>query len=504
MVARAFSLGAKKTAGQHTWNFAELVHRELIAYAEKVAESQRMLTCGQVVTRVAYHAVGMVDSLPSATKFEELLNQCQAPLPKAVAAPKPKKREMLTRKGMKTVEEPLSSEEEAVSTSSEEEEEERLERRTKKTHDNVSSEEGSQHSSQGGDDEEPSSSDKEVDMPAALEVRKRWDRILKEREKRKAEARGSKRPHKPISHQKKTKDEKRAEQIRIIKEREFEERRLHAEKRKAEEVSEEQRKKAKVDTASRSTVTQVASTTAEVNPSSEKVPPPLPTPTPIHQDIPLPEPTPQKEPEREQEHDQGDEEQMEHQAELPELPIHIEEEQVDETKVEKEVEKEAEKEKEKTEGTKEAAKKDQPREDKGKEKQQEPSSSEEESEAEEEDEFDKGVSIEQAAEWDTITLARDVQKKMRQIIRTTREKERIFDEVTKVTVQQATKIESQEVINSELVRQLKTNQEKVDYLEKKDIERAKELASMQNEVEKHQHKVFEIEAKLNIEFGQWR
>ena len=58
------------------------------------------------------------------------------------------------------------------------------------------------------------------------------------------------------------------------------------------------------------------------------------------------------------------------------------------------------------------------------------------------------------------------------------------------------------MINSELVRQLKTNQEKVDYLEKKDIERAKELASMQNEVEKHQQKVFEIEAKLNIESGR--
>ena len=231
------------------------MHRELITYAEKGAESQRMLTCGQMVTRVAYHAVGMVDSLPSTFKFEELLNLCQAPLPKAVAAPKPKKREMLTRKGMKSVEEPPSSEEEAVSTSSEEEEEERLERRTKKTHDNISSEEGSQHSSQGSDDKEPSSSDKEVDMPAAPEVRKRWDRILKEREKRKAEARGSKRPHKPTSHQKKTKDEKRAEQIRILKEREFEERRLPTEKRKTEEVSEEQRKKAKVDIASRSTMT---------------------------------------------------------------------------------------------------------------------------------------------------------------------------------------------------------------------------------------------------------
>ena len=92
-VARAFSLGAKKTVGQPTWNFAELVHRELIAYAEKGAESQRMLTCGQVITRVAYHAVGMVDSLPSAPKFEDLINQCQAPLPKAVAAPKKKKRD---------------------------------------------------------------------------------------------------------------------------------------------------------------------------------------------------------------------------------------------------------------------------------------------------------------------------------------------------------------------------------------------------------------------------
>ena len=58
-VARAFSLGAKRTAGQPTWNFAQLVHRELFAYA---AESQKMLTCGQVLTRVAYHAVGMVDN----------------------------------------------------------------------------------------------------------------------------------------------------------------------------------------------------------------------------------------------------------------------------------------------------------------------------------------------------------------------------------------------------------------------------------------------------------
>ena len=55
------------------------------------------------------------------------------------------------------------------------------------------------------------------------------------------------------------------------------------------------------------------------------------------------------------------------------------------------------------------------------------------------------------------------------------------------------------MINSELVRQLKTNQEKVDYLEKKDIEREKQMVSMQNEVEKHQQKVFELEAKFNIE-----
>ena len=89
---------------------------------------------------------------------------------------------------------------------------------------------------------------------------------------------------------------------------------------------------------------------------------------------------------------------------------------------------------------------------------------------------------------------------MRQIIRTTREKDSVFDEVAEVTAQQAAQIESQKVINSELVvRQLKTNQEKVDYLEKKDLEREKELASMQNEVEKNQQKIFEIEAKLNIE-----
>ena len=99
-------------------------------------------------------------------------------------------------------------------------------------------------------------------------------------------------------------------------------------------------------------------------------------------------------------------------------------------------------------------------------------------------------------------MARDVQKKMRQIIRTTREKESVFDEVAEVTAQQAAQIESQKVINSELVRQLKTNQEKVDYLEKKDLEREKELASMQNEVEKHQQRVFKIEAKLNIESGR--
>lgn len=49
---------------------------------------------------------------------------------------------------------------------------------------------------------------------------------------------------------------------------------------------------------------------------------------------------------------------------------------------------------------------------------------------------------------------------------------------------------------------MKTNQEKVEYLEKKDIEREKEMVSMQNEVEKHQQKVFEIEAKLNIESGR--
>ena len=108
-VARAFSLAAKETASQPTWNFAELVHRELLAYAEKGAQSQKMLTCGQIITRVAYHAVGMVDSLPSAMKFEDLINKCQAPPPKAVFAPKQKKREIKTRKGLKIVEEPSSS-----------------------------------------------------------------------------------------------------------------------------------------------------------------------------------------------------------------------------------------------------------------------------------------------------------------------------------------------------------------------------------------------------------
>ena len=71
-----------------------------------------------------------------------------------------------------------------------------------------------------------------------------------------------------------------------------------------------------------------------------------------------------------------------------------------------------------------------------------------------------------------------------------------------VTAQQAVQIESQRNINSELVKQLKTNQEKVELLEKKDVEREKQLQSMQNEVERHQQKVFEIEAKLNVESGK--
>ena len=131
---------------------------------------------------------------PYALKFEDLINKCQAPPPKAIAAPKQKKREIKTRKGLRTVEEPPSSKEEPETTSSEEEEEEeRLERRTKRAQDHISSEEDSQPSSQGSDDEEPSSSDKDVDVPAVPEIRKKWDKILKEREKRKEEAKKAKR-----------------------------------------------------------------------------------------------------------------------------------------------------------------------------------------------------------------------------------------------------------------------------------------------------------------------
>ena len=163
-----------------------------------------------------------------------------------------------------------------------------------------------------------------------------------------------------------------------------------------------------------------------------------------------------------------------------------------EKEADKEVDKEVEKEKEQAEGTQEAPKKDQPRKDKGKEKQLETSSSEDEEseEEEDEDEFDRRVSSKQTDEWDTISLARDVQKRMRQIIRTTKEKDKVFDEIAEVIAEQAAQIESQKMINSEWSgnsrpRQLKTNQEKVEYLEKKDVEREKQMLSMQNEVDKH-------------------
>ena len=75
---------------------------------------------------------------------------------------------------------------------------------------------------------------------------------------------------------------------------------------------------------------------------------------------------------------------------------------------------------------------------------------------------------------------------MRQIIRTTKEKDSVFEEMAEVTAQQAVQIESQREINSELVQQLKANQEKVETLKKKDAEREEAMQSMQDEVDKHQ------------------
>ena len=91
---------------------------------------------------------------------------------------------------------------------------------------------------------------------------------------------------------------------------------------------------------------------------------------------------------------------------------------------------------------------------------------------------------------------------MRQIIRTTKEKDSVFEEMSEVTVQQAVQLESQREINTELVEQLKVNQEKVETFKKKDAEKEEAMQRMQNEVDKYQQNVYEVKAKLEVETGK--